>query len=398
MTIRMLLVSLLVASSVGSTVPAAAAAPAVRLVEDYTLLDYRAGTTVEDQVSRTSEGLGPAFANAIGTSVTAARGTATVRSRARNLAILGRGQNPPLLEIDALTAISASATTDDAEAEGTPYADAWSVYTADFTVATTVPYTLDVDTVASSNDANNCTNVEVWLSGPSGVLYERTLGVGAEGWCGESAEAGALSGSLAPGEYRLVLEVLGEVDDSTAPASTSARAAANLQLGRGCDNDPSSYGSTVTGTAADDVLCGGLGDDVIDGQGGDDLILTGPGNDEVLAGAGDDAVYGSEGADRLDGGDGSDVLAGQDGADRIRGGWGRDTIDGGLGADELAGGYSPDRITGGGGSDTVDAGPGDDTVRGCDGTKDTLGGWRGTDRVFRDRVDDITGFETRSGC
>src|SRR5687768_1360833 len=102
MTIRVLFCSLLVASSVGLLAPAAAAAPAVRLVEDYTLLDYRAGTTVDDQVSRTSEGPGPAFANAIGTIVTAARGTATVKSRARNLAVLGPGRNPPLLEIDAL--------------------------------------------------------------------------------------------------------------------------------------------------------------------------------------------------------------------------------------------------------------------------------------------------------
>lgn len=400
MTIRVLLVSLLVAGSVSPTVsPAAAAAtPAVRLVSDYTLLDFGVGAG-EDDADGLSEGHGPAFADEIGASVTAPRGTASVRSEARNLAVLRPGADSPLLEIDAMTSITASATTDDAEAAGSLGANAWSVYTADFTVATEVPYTFDLDVAASSTDANNCTFLEVRLSGPGGDWYERRLGVGEVNWCEtDNEELGELSGSLVPGEYRLVLDVMGTVDDYGAPASTAAHARANLQFGRGCDNDPSTYGAGVTGTPAADVLCGGLGSDAIDGGGGNDLILAGPGNDEVLAGAGNDSVYGSSGRDRLDGGEGADVLAGEQGADDVTGGGGRDAIDGGLGADELAGGYSADRITGGGGADAVQAGPGDDTVRGCDDTKDVLRGQGGADKVLRDPVDVIRGFETRTVC
>jgi Ca2+-binding RTX toxin-like protein len=400
MTIRVLLVSLLVASGVGPTVPVAAATatPAVRMVDDYSMVYFVAGTTVDDQVDRVSDGPGPAFADAVGTTVSATSGTSSVESRARNLAVLGPGEGSALLEIDAMSSITASATTDDAEAAGTPYASAWSVYSAEFNVTTTVPYTLAVDIGASSTDTNNCTVVKVWLTGPGRIVYDRTVGVGSVGWCGDTEEAGELTGSLTPGKYRLHLDVDGEVDDETAPSLTSAHAGVNLQLGRGCDNDPSAYGGRVQGTPADDVLCGGFGRDEIDSRGGDDLILAGPGNDEILAGAGDDAAYGAGGVDRLDGGEGLDVLAGGAGADVVTGGWGLDAIDGGVGDDVLAGGHSADRITGGSGADAVEAGPGDDTVRACDDTKDVLRGQRGADRVLRDPVDDIRGFETRTVC
>ena len=60
--------------------------------------------------------------------------------------------------------------------------------------------------------------------------------------------------------------------------------------------------------------------------------------------------------------------------------------------------FFADRITGGAGADAVEAGPGDDIVRACDDTKDVLRGQRGVDKVFRDPVDVITGFERRSAC
>jgi Ca2+-binding RTX toxin-like protein len=400
MRVGVLLVSLLVVSSVSPAVPTAAATatPAVRLVGDFSMVYFVAGTTVEDQVDRVSDGPGPAFADIIGTSVTGPSGTSSVTSEARNLAVRGPGESPSLLEIDGLSSIAASTTADDTEAEGTPYASAWSVYTADFTVASTVPYHLQVDVAAKNTNVYNCAYVKVWLTGPEGIVYDLKIAVGDPVCDNYDREVGALDGSLSRGKYRLHLDVLSDVDASTGSASTAAHAGVNLQLGRGCDNDPTAEGGPVTGTAASDVLCGGFGPDEIDGRGGDDLILSGPGNDVVTGGSGHDAVYGSDGLDHLDGGDGSDVLAGEQGADAVRGEGGRDAIDGGTGADQLAGGSRADRIIGGPGADTIAAGLGDDTVRACDDTKDVLRGELGVDAVHRDPFDDSAGFATRALC
>jgi RTX calcium-binding nonapeptide repeat (4 copies) len=121
-------------------------------------------------------------------------------------------------------------------------------------------------------------------------------------------------------------------------------------------------GSTITGTAGDDVIhgtpnddrlfgdagndtiYGHEGDDLLDGGSGDDRLLGGPGRDTLLGGTGEDALFGGTGDDRLLGGDDDDRLFGEEG---------RDSLDGGTGNDRLDGGLDPDRLIGGAGDDIL---------------------------------------------
>ncbi|MBI4729150.1 MAG: hypothetical protein HY775_06555 [Acidobacteria bacterium] len=108
---------------------------------------------------------------------------------------------------------------------------------------------------------------------------------------------------------------------------------------------------TLTGTAADEIICGLSGDDTLNGGGGNDLILGGGGADVLYGGDGNDSLNGGTGADTLYGGAGDDVLAGVDGADTLYGGPGDDTLWGGTGNDVLAGHAGDDALHGGAGTD-----------------------------------------------
>lgn len=129
----------------------------------------------------------------------------------------------------------------------------------------------------------------------------------------------------------------------------------------------STQGTTIVGTAGDDVIIGTAGDDLIVGMGGDDI---------VCGLGGDDVVHGDGGRDIVFGGPGHDELNGGSGRDQLRGGPGDDVLDGGRGRDLLVGnggdntcvpgqgrmrGCSTDNGTPGGASPTVaDTGPSDD--------------------------------------
>ncbi|HEX2547998.1 MAG TPA: hypothetical protein VHL79_24145, partial [Ramlibacter sp.] len=96
-----------------------------------------------------------------------------------------------------------------------------------------------------------------------------------------------------------------------------------------------------TGTAAADVLVGGVGHDTLSGLAG---------NDYLYAGAGNDWLYGGDGIDVLLGEDGSDVLSGEGGQDYLFGGAGNDTMYGGDGVDVFLGGAGDDLMYGGDGA------------------------------------------------
>lgn len=187
---------------------------------------------------------------------------------------------------------------------------------------------------------------------------------------------------------------------------------------------------TVTGTAGDDTMFGGLladgptgavdsgvADDTINGLGGNDSIQAGVGNDDIDGGAGEDTIFGGAGDDTLAGGPGNDSLSGGAGTDTadysgaigsvivnlangtasgdgtdtlsgienlngsgqgdtlegdandnaIFGNAGDDTLLGGDGADSLDGGADDDRLIGGNGADTITTGAGSDVVTVGDG-------------------------------
>jgi len=150
------------------------------------------------------------------------------------------------------------------------------------------------------------------------------------------------------------------------------------------------------GTAASDILNGGLGDDRINGLGGNDQILAHAGNDNLAGQAGNDFIEAGDGDDRLrgDGGDdnlnggsgndvalgssGNDVILGGDGDDRLFGGGGNDGIDGNEGNDLILGHSGSDNLFGGSGTDRINGGSGSDFLQG-DGGNDTLIGGSGND-------------------
>jgi Ca2+-binding RTX toxin-like protein len=86
-------------------------------------------------------------------------------------------------------------------------------------------------------------------------------------------------------------------------------------------------GATVTGTADDDTIAGGIGGDHLLGLDGDDVITGGIGADTIDGGDGNDRLYGNGGDDIVQGGAGDDRLEDADG--------GADTLDGGLGNDRF---------------------------------------------------------------
>lgn len=100
--------------------------------------------------------------------------------------------------------------------------------------------------------------------------------------------------------------------------------------------------STVYGSSTADSLSGTAKNDWIDG---------GLGGDRLVAGAGADTVIGGFGDDVLAGGRGDDTVLGAADDDRLYGGPGADVVRGGGGDDILVGGRGPDKLQGGDGAD-----------------------------------------------
>lgn len=156
----------------------------------------------------------------------------------------------------------------------------------------------------------------------------------------------------------------------------------------------------LEGRDGDDSLVGGEGDDGLLGKDGNDILIGGPGNDRLPAGAGNDTSYGGEGNDRLGGGDGDDYMDGGNGHDGGGAGPGNDTVMGGAGNDTFNGGYGRDLIDLGDGDDRSGASFANDTMFGGDGN-DLLTGGNGNDEIHGEAGDDTInsglGEDTVSG-
>ena len=100
------------------------------------------------------------------------------------------------------------------------------------------------------------------------------------------------------------------------------------------------YGTTRSGSRADDAYFGSEGDNYFAAAGGDDY---------------------------LDGGSGNDTLNGDAGNDTLLGGSGNDTLNGGAGDDTVRGGAGNDEMSGGAGNNTFhfERGDGNDTIKHC---------------------------------
>ena len=144
----------------------------------------------------------------------------------------------------------------------------------------------------------------------------------------------------------------------------------------------------ILGTAADDILEGGIGEDTLMGLAGDDVLTADNGDDTIVGGAGDDVILGGAGNDIAEGGDGADRVRGGAGNDTLMGGTGSDKVYGARGADILYGDDGTDDIFGGDGKDTIYGGAGADTITGGNGN-DTVYGGNGIDTVFLGLGNDV---------
>ncbi|WP_059763061.1 S-layer family protein, partial [Pseudomonas sp. TAD18] len=155
-------------------------------------------------------------------------------------------------------------------------------------------------------------------------------------------------------------------------------------------------GTSLTGTAGDDVMLVAAGNNTVHGGDGNDVLSGTTGNNNFYGDAGNDLLFSGSGNDLLDGGTGNDtasyahsaagvtvtlastaqqntvgagldtlvsienltgsnfndVLTGDGNANVINGGLGNDTLNGGGGDDILIGGMGNNTLTGGTGNDT----------------------------------------------
>jgi Ca2+-binding RTX toxin-like protein len=295
-------------------------------------------------------------------------------------------------------------------------ANPFSSFNISFSPATDVQFFTSVSSSASNTDSEDCSSVEVTLTGPVSFYREAHAG----GDCGTFAPAsGTTSGTLTSGTYSLDVEADVSMAGEDASASGSASYGVSLYILPPCDvTGTPSDDLALNGTASDDVICGFGGNDTINGGGGNDIILGGLGNDNINGGAGLDKLFGDGGADVMRGGPNTDLMYGADGNDRIFGDDGSETsianppnagLFGGPGDDTLNGGRGNDLAFGDAGSDTLLGAAGNDRLNGglapdhlfggADTDKlfggdaaDKLNGEGGSDELFADAGDDrLTG-------
>ena len=163
---------------------------------------------------------------------------------------------------------------------------------------------------------------------------------------------------------------------ATDPSGSSSSAGVNIAY---------QAGTSLSGTAGDDVMLVGAGNNTVHGNGGNDVLSGGAGNNNFYGDAGNDLLFSGPGNDLLDGGSGVDTasyahattgvtvtlgqvstqtgagldtlvaienLIGSNYNDTLIGDTGANVINGGLGNDTLIGGLGNDTLIGGAGSDT----------------------------------------------
>ena len=153
--------------------------------------------------------------------------------------------------------------------------------------------------------------------------------------------------------------------------------------------------TTLTGTPADETICGLGGNDVINGGGGNDILMGGVGNDTLVAASGRGTFNGGEGTDTASfSGSATSIEASLvkgfarrlttnplEGVALV----GMENLTGSSLGDSLTGSGAANRLVGGDGADEILGLGGNDKLISRDGRKnDTVNGGPGTDRCTTD--------------
>ncbi|MCA0404937.1 MAG: hypothetical protein LCH39_02135 [Proteobacteria bacterium] len=212
------------------------------------------------------------------------------------------------------------------------------------------------------------------------------------------------------------------IDGGTGINTLVLRAVANVDLGAvdvtsgdstvvsGFDNVSAATlatGVTLTGSAGDNTITGGLGNDTIDGAGGSDIIAAGAGNDTVYWRGAEQVVDGGAGSDTLvivgSGGISSVNLSVPSGADQSVGDGVSVTnfenvdasgfttaiiVTGSTSANTISTGSGNDTIDGLGGADVINAGAGNDSVA-VYGAETSVSGGSGTNTMVLASVNTV---------
>jgi hypothetical protein len=241
-------------------------------------------------------------------------------------------------------------------APGVPVAS--SEGSAEFEFATNgpTPFLFSGALNAQNSDSNDCTEIDVELSGP----LSRSFLARGGGDCspGPRNRGFVVADVLPAGEYQLEVDYGATVDPEERGTETATGAVdVNIFFFRRCTVLGDNRANTLNGTTGNDVICGRGGNDRINGRGGGDL------------------VFGGGGGDTVNGGGGGDDLRGDSGADTVRGQGAKDRLDGGSGRDTLSGGAANDKIKAAdGAADTVNGGAGNRDVATVDRRRDTVRG------------------------
>jgi RTX calcium-binding nonapeptide repeat (4 copies) len=263
----------------------------------------------------------------------------------------------PLNDIAVTGRLRDEATKSSNPAPGVPVASSEGSAEVEFTTNGPTPFLFSGALNAQNSDSNDCTEIDVELSGP----LNRTFLARGGGDCSPSGprNRGFLVADVLPaGDYQLNVDYDATVDPEYRGTETATGAVeANIFFFRRCtvlgDNRP----SNLNGTTGNDVICGRGGNDRINGRGGADL------------------VFGGNGGDTINGGGGGDDLRGDSGADTVRGQGGKDRLDGGPGRDTLSGGAADDKIKAhDGAADDVNGGGGNRDIATVDRRRDTVRG------------------------
>ncbi len=242
---------------------------------------------------------------------------------------------------------------------------------------------LDADSTVNSTLRNNVLTLKarghhtetVSLEGRSALLIEGTSDADRLNLSiSSSADLGIVTITINAGEGNDRVQVL------TADRAFSAGVTINGEDG----NDRISVSGTVRAGVS------------LSGGDGSDSLTSGSGNDTIDGGMGDDSLNGGRGDDLLFGRDGADLISGREGNDSLSGGAGRDRLYGDDGDDALLGGDDNDKLYGGRGDDLALGEDGDDTVDGGLGTRDTLSGGTGHNRVVGRRREIVAVFDYKA--